>query len=83
MTEVTGPLSSVMNLSLKKPLADWRKADLRARSAELTLRSSALDYESGGIAEIPQALIEAASKLRQAASDVLSLMLKDAPAGGS
>jgi hypothetical protein len=64
-----------MDISMRNALIDWRKADLDARAAEVSLRLSALDFDSGKIAAIPKALIETASKLRHIACDILALML--------
>jgi hypothetical protein len=63
-------------------LNHWRKADLDARDAELTLRLSVLKWESGDSADVPSAIIEAASRLREAACVILKALLLPQPARG-
>jgi len=70
------PSSSAMNSLLKNALVNWRRAHLETRTAEVSLRLSAMEYEAGNISEIPQVLISAACNLRQVACDILALMLK-------
>ena len=65
-----------MDLNTKTALIDWRKADLKARVAELDLRHSAFQFEQDGISHVPQALIESAATLRQVACDILLLLMR-------
>jgi hypothetical protein len=74
MNQYDAGMTPIAKISLNR----WRKADLDARDAELTLRLSVLKCDRGEAAEVPLPVVEAASRLRDAACAILKPLLSQA-----